>query len=169
MHVKLDLLREPSAGKAILVCGLPGIAYVGKLTSEYLIQELHTELIGELHSGFGIRIDGEGCGPLLFAGTVASDAVEKLSAQVEQRFGKPYKPAGQGAFFKNYFDGFVKAAGGIRKEQTLYRKDISPTLTLYCALWPWGSNPIKTTVRIGLLCGSSAEEHAMEKALRGSF
>jgi uncharacterized protein (TIGR00162 family) len=50
MHVKLDLLQEPSAGAAILVCGLPGIAYVGKLTSEYLIQELPTELIGELHS-----------------------------------------------------------------------------------------------------------------------
>jgi uncharacterized protein (TIGR00162 family) len=50
MHVKLDLLREPPAGEAILVCGLPGIAYVGKLTAEYLIQELHPEIVGELHS-----------------------------------------------------------------------------------------------------------------------
>ena len=50
MQVNLDLLKESSAGEAILVCGLPGIAYVGKLTSEYLIKELQTELIGELHS-----------------------------------------------------------------------------------------------------------------------
>lgn len=52
MKVKINLIREPKLEEAVLVSGFPGIAYVGKLSVDYLIQELKAELIGEIHSHF---------------------------------------------------------------------------------------------------------------------
>ncbi len=102
--------------------------------------------------------------PLLYAAVVESDIVEALAADVEGTFGAPYKARGAGCFWKNLFDPFVKAIGGIRRDQTLYRRDVAPGLSIYCAFWPWGSNPVKTSVRFGVLC-PAADEKPLEEGL----
>ncbi len=110
-------------------------------------------LIGELKSFFEIKpMDSDD--PLLFAGVVLSDIILDISPVVEKYFGGPFKAAGKSAFLKNYFDGFTRSIGGMRTEQTVFRKQVSKGLDLYCAFWPWGSNPVKTTVRVGVLCDS---------------
>lgn len=127
------------------------------------------QLIDELKRQFAVRRHPDGCGSLLYTGVAESNVIEKLTPVVEKRFGSAYKPAGQSALLKNWFDGFVKGVGGIRRDQTLFRLDIMPELILFCAFWPWGSEPVKTSIRIGLLCSDEDLEKKMESALQGAF
>lgn len=50
MKVQITLCKKPKA--STLICGLPGIAFIGKLAVDYLIRELNAELIGEVYSPF---------------------------------------------------------------------------------------------------------------------
>lgn len=52
MKVKFNLVKEIKPKESILVSGLPGIAYIGKLSVDYLIKELEAEIIGEVYSQF---------------------------------------------------------------------------------------------------------------------
>jgi uncharacterized protein (TIGR00162 family) len=52
MRVKINLLKEPELRNPFLVSGLPGISYVGKVSTGYLIRELKAELFGEVYSHF---------------------------------------------------------------------------------------------------------------------
>ena len=123
----------------------------------------------ELRKKFGVLRNPDCDTPLLYGGVAESNLLEKITPLVEGYFGKPYKSAGEGSFFKNLFDGFVKQVGGVRKEQTLYRLDLTDSVRLYCAFWPWGSDPVKTTVRIGLFSTDEAEEELLAKELADLF
>lgn len=50
--MKIKLVEGFKSKGSILLCGLPGIAFIGKLTVDYLIRELGAELVGELYSRF---------------------------------------------------------------------------------------------------------------------
>jgi uncharacterized protein (TIGR00162 family) len=50
MNSEIEILKSISPTKLILVCGLPGIAYVGKIPVDYIIEQLKAELIGEVYS-----------------------------------------------------------------------------------------------------------------------
>lgn len=52
MQVKISLIKAFKSKGSILVCGLPGIAYVGKLSVDHLIRELGAELVGNVYSRF---------------------------------------------------------------------------------------------------------------------
>ncbi|MBS3815729.1 MAG: PAC2 family protein [Hadesarchaea archaeon] len=52
MTFELDYLTELEFEKPIMVAGLPGIANVGKLAIEFLINELETEKFAELYSDY---------------------------------------------------------------------------------------------------------------------
>ncbi|MBF0501206.1 MAG: hypothetical protein HQM09_13795 [Candidatus Riflebacteria bacterium] len=127
------------------------------------------KLIPILKTQFNVKRNADEDDPLLFIGVAESNLIDKLRPVVEVHFGAPYKPAGESAFWKNLFDSFVKNIGGIRTEQTLFKKEISPTLALFCAFWPWGSNPVNTSIRIGLLCESEEEEQALAKEVKAFF
>ena len=127
------------------------------------------ELIPLMKSKFGITRNRDSCDELLYTGVAQSDVIDELSQEVAKYFGSPYKAKGDGAFWANWFDSFVKSVGGIESDQTLYKKEISETVTMYCAFWPWGSNPVKTSVRIGVLCSDDKERSGLAKELKGSF
>ena len=122
-----------------------------------------------MKSQFGITRNRDSCGELLYTGVAQSDVIDELSKEVAKFFGEPYKAKGDGAFWANWFDSFVKSVGGIENDQTLYRKEVSSTVTMYCAFWPWGSNPVKTSVRIGVLCNDDNERSRLMKDLKGAF
>ena len=53
MKLKMNLVKDLKTVKGkTLICGLPGIAYIGKLTVDYLIQHFHAELVGEIYSQY---------------------------------------------------------------------------------------------------------------------
>ncbi|HNX74612.1 MAG TPA: hypothetical protein PLM07_20260 [Candidatus Rifleibacterium sp.] len=127
------------------------------------------ELIDIIESKYKIKPNHDVDDPLLYCGVADSNLIQQLSEEVEKFFGKAYKPAGEGAFFKNFFDRFIREVGGARKDQTLFRKEISESVVMYCAFWPWGSNPIKTSVRIGLVCYGADERDFFTRELKGEF
>ncbi len=116
------------------------------------------KLIGLLEKNYDMRSNPDVNEPLTYCGVTNSDLISKITPIVEEYFGKPFKTAGDSAFFLNMFDKFIKRVGGIRKEQTLYKKEITEKVILYCAFWPWGSDTIKTSIRIGLVCFDKEEE-----------
>ena len=52
MNVEIKMLKDFAPSQLILVCGLPGTAYIGKLSVDYLIQQLKAELLGEVYSKY---------------------------------------------------------------------------------------------------------------------
>jgi uncharacterized protein (TIGR00162 family) len=52
MSVEIKILKKFSTKKFTLVSGLPGIAYIGKLSVDYLVQQLKAELIAEVYSKY---------------------------------------------------------------------------------------------------------------------
>jgi proteasome assembly chaperone (PAC2) family protein len=52
MNVEIKILKKLAPNDFVLVNGLPGIAYIGKLSVDYLIQQLKAELIGEVYSKY---------------------------------------------------------------------------------------------------------------------
>lgn len=62
MTSKLTYLNKPKLKKPIAVAGLPGIALIGKMSVEYLIEKLNAEKFAELSSdkfpGWAVREDG---------------------------------------------------------------------------------------------------------------
>ncbi|MEW6712147.1 MAG: hypothetical protein AB1403_20170 [Candidatus Riflebacteria bacterium] len=129
----------------------------------------HLKIIDLIEDRFKIKPNNDVDDPLLYCGVANSNIIEELAVEVEKVFGPPYKPAGEGAFFKNFFDKFVREVGGARKDQTLYRLVVDDVTCLYCAFWPWGSNPVKTSVRIGLVCYGADEREMYAKELKGEF
>ena len=122
-------------------------------------------VIRELKSGFKLE-PSDSRDPLVFAGVVDSGIIQEITPLVEKYFGRAYKPAGKSAFICNLTDRFAKEIGGFRKEQTVFRKNITPTLDLYCAFWPWGSNPVRTTVRIGVLGDTQGLENKIGSLMK---
>jgi uncharacterized protein len=52
MSVEIKMLKEFTPSQLILVSGLPGTAYIGKLSVDYLIQQLKAEQVGEVYSKY---------------------------------------------------------------------------------------------------------------------
>src|SRR4030042_3715754 len=50
MDPEIKILKSINPAEVVLVCGLPGAAYVGKIPVDYIIQQLKAELIGEVYS-----------------------------------------------------------------------------------------------------------------------
>lgn len=55
---EIHLLEEPNLKNPILVQGLPGLGFVGKITVDYLIEELKPKNFAELHSSYLTMPDG---------------------------------------------------------------------------------------------------------------
>lgn len=55
---KIYLLKEPKVERPVLVQGLPGLGFVGKLAVNYLIDELKLEKFAELYSTYLTLLDG---------------------------------------------------------------------------------------------------------------
>ncbi|MDD3001509.1 MAG: hypothetical protein PHF29_07130 [Candidatus Riflebacteria bacterium] len=127
------------------------------------------KIIGNIEEKYKIKRNADVDVPLLYCGVAQSNIIKDLSEDVKAYFSDPYKPAGKSAFLKNFFDKFMREVGGARVEQTLYRLQISEKIFLYCAFWPWGSNPVKTSIRIGLICYEQADTDYFSEKLKDEF
>jgi len=52
MKAEIKILKKIESKAFVLVSGLPGIAYIGKLSVDYLVQQLKAELVGEVYSKY---------------------------------------------------------------------------------------------------------------------
>ncbi len=127
------------------------------------------KIIREIEEKYKITKNRDVVEDLMYCGVAQSNIIETLSVDVQEYFASPYKVAGKSCFLRNYYDKFLRSVGGMRKEQTLYRLEVSETTFLYCAFWPWGSNPTKTSIRIGLICYNKDHYKFFRKNLKKSF
>src|SRR6202042_2779883 len=70
-EIEVKQLSSPSPVKPILVCGLPGSGYVGKLAADYLVTVFKAKKVAEFYAssfpphvninedGLGLRLKGE--------------------------------------------------------------------------------------------------------------
>ena len=52
MNVEIKTLKALDSTEFTLVCGLPGVAYIGKMAADYLVQQLKAELVAEIYSKY---------------------------------------------------------------------------------------------------------------------
>ncbi len=52
MNAEIKILKQIVPKELVLICGLPGAAYIGKIAVDYLVQQLKAEQIGEVYSRF---------------------------------------------------------------------------------------------------------------------
>jgi hypothetical protein len=114
------------------------------------VLDLLTGIIGDLRDRAGLTLRPDSADPLLHTAVMNARDVATVGQVVQERMGPAYKPAGESAVWKNWFDGFVKAVGGVRSEQTLFRLDVDPEVSLYCAFWPWASDAQRVSIRLGV-------------------
>jgi hypothetical protein len=91
-----------------------------------------------------------------FANEVALVAPTAIRAAVEKavggQLGEPVKPAGAPVPPELASSAMCKAMGGLRGDQTLYRKALDGGVTVYIAFWPWGSGT-QFTIKVGVHAG----------------
>ena len=124
-------------------------------------------LIADMAQRGALQIQADRRDALVRTTVVPSTRVPQLLDMVTELMGPAVKPAGEGAFWKNWFDPFVKAVGGIQKDQSLFRKPLVGDLSLYCAFWPWASDATRTSLRIGICCGDDRRK-ALEAILKAA-
>lgn len=88
------------------------------------------------------RFDGE---ITLVAAGASQGAV---SAVIEPLLGPPTKPADSEVPAELQKHPLLDAIGGIRKNQTLYLKELGGGLSVYVAYWPWSGGG-RFTIKIG--------------------
>jgi len=52
MNSEIKVIKKVKPRELVLICGLPGAAYIGKLSVDYLIQQMKAELVAEVYSRF---------------------------------------------------------------------------------------------------------------------
>lgn len=140
-----------------------------EITEQVKTIKKNLKILSKLEKEFSVKPNNDNDDPLFYCGVAKSNIINELTPLVEEYFGKAYKPAGETAILKNFFDPFIKAIGGIHKNQTLFKKDIDKDVILYCAFWPWGSDPVRTSIRVGLICLSDDLKEAYTSQLKGYF
>lgn len=126
-------------------------------------------VVGELETLFGVQRNVAACNPLLFVGVTDAQTLERLHPVVEQHFGPPMKRAGGETFTDKPSEGFVRAIGGVRLDQTLFLSNVVEGHSVYCVFWPWGSNPLRVSIRVGVIAGDDGTAAALAEQLQPVF
>jgi len=127
-----------------------------------VINELST-VVGELGKRASLKLTTDQRNALLCTTVVPSDRVASLLDVVAGLMGPAVKPAGKSAWLKNWFDPFYRSVGGIQREQTLFRRELAAGLSIYCAFWPWASDPKRTSIRVGVSCDDARRKALTER------
>lgn len=125
-----------------------------------------SRLVNDLRERGSMDLRPDRRSPLIYSTVIGTQRVDELQKLVFGLLGPPFKPAGESAWWKNWFDPFVKSVGGIERAQTLYRRDLEGPFALYVAFWPWASEPTRCSLRVGLTCLDVPRRAALEDRLR---
>ena len=80
---------------------------------------------------------------------IDKDDLELLHSLLKKHLGPAAKEPGKEANLSNEIQKVVDALGGLRNEQSFFYKQEGNEV-IYAALWPWGSNPSKITLKSGV-------------------
>ena len=81
-------------------------------------------------------------------GVLSRQDLQRCYALLSEAFGPPAKDFGKPAMFEPAIYKVVQGLGGVRAEQCLFLK-LDGSQMAYAALWPWASDPVRITLKIG--------------------
>ncbi|MDP3790037.1 MAG: hypothetical protein Q8R48_06525 [Candidatus Omnitrophota bacterium] len=108
------------------------------------------KIIDDIKSAVDLEIRTSADAHEYFEAVFMSKDMEKLASILKENMGDPLKPAGKNVRFDRNIQKIVDIIGGLRREQSFYVKDEGADKYMYVALWPWQSDPSKTTLKIGI-------------------
>jgi len=106
-------------------------------------------LIEEIKQALNMEIRANSQGLEYLEAVLDKKELGLLNSLLEKHIGPAAKESGKEANLPKEIKELVESLGGLRKEQSFfYRQDGDHVI--YAALWPWGSNPNKITLKSGV-------------------
>jgi hypothetical protein len=106
-------------------------------------------LIEEIKNNFRLEIRPNSQGSEYLEAVLQKGDLERLNSLLEKHLGLAAKKPGEEANLPKEIQKLVDSLGGLRKEQSFfYRQD--GHRVIYTAIWPWGSDPNKITLKSGV-------------------
>ena len=106
-------------------------------------------LIEEIKQALSMEIRANSQGLEYLEAVLDRKELGLLNSLLEKHIGPAAKESGKEANLPEEIKELVDSLGGLRKEQSFfYRQDGDHVI--YAALWPWGSNPNKITLKSGV-------------------
>jgi len=107
------------------------------------------DMIEELKNTLRMEIRPNSQGSEYLEAVIDKDDLELLHSLLKKHLGPAAKEPGKEANLSNEIQKVVDALGGLRNEQSFFYKQEGNEV-IYAALWPWGSNPDKITLKSGV-------------------
>ena len=105
------------------------------------------ELIEEIKKSITLEIRQDSKESL--EAVVTKEGLERLQSILSKHLGPAIKEAGKKAEIPKHLQSLVDSFRGLRIEQSFYCRQ-EGTQLIHAALWPWESNPDRTTLKLGI-------------------
>ena len=113
------------------------------------IRSNRMDMIEELKDTLRMEIRPNSQGSEYLEAVISKQDLELLHSLLKKHLGPAAKESGKEANLSNEIQKVVDALGGLRNEQSFFYKQEGDKV-IYAALWPWGSNPDKITLKSGV-------------------
>jgi len=107
------------------------------------------DLIEELKETIRMEIRPNSQGSEYLEAVISKQDLELLHSLLKKHLGLAAKEPGKEANLPEEIQEVVDALGGLRNEQSFFYRQEEDEV-IYAALWPWGSNPNKITLKAGV-------------------
>lgn len=106
-------------------------------------------LIEEIKEAITLEIRSNSQGSEYLEAVVNTKDIELLKSLLKKYLGSAAKERGEEANLPEEIRGLVDSLGGLRKDQSFFYKQ-EGNHVIYAAIWPWGSDPNKITLKCGV-------------------
>jgi hypothetical protein len=106
-------------------------------------------LIEEIKKAMTLEIRSNSQGSEYLEAVIDTKDIELLHSLLKKYLGPAAKGHGEEAHLPEEIQGMVDSLGGLRNDQSFFYKREGHQV-VYAALWPWGSNPNKITLKCGV-------------------
>jgi len=107
------------------------------------------DMIEELKDTLRMEIRPNSQGSEYLEAVIDKQDLELLHSLLKKHLGPAAKEPGKEANLSNEIQKVVDVLGGLRNEQSFFYRQEGKEV-IYAALWPWGSNPDKITLKSGV-------------------
>ena len=106
-------------------------------------------LIEVIKEAMTLEIRSNSQGSQYLEAVIDTKDIELLHSLLKKYLGPAAKEHGEEANLPEEIQGMVDSLGGLRNDQSFFYKREGHQV-IYAALWPWGSNPNKITLKCGV-------------------
>jgi hypothetical protein len=106
-------------------------------------------LIEEIKKAMTLEIRSNSQGSEYLEAVIDTKDIELLHSLLKKYLGSAAKERGEEADLPEEIQDMVDSLGGLRNDQSFFYKREGHQV-IYAAIWPWGSNPNKITLKCGV-------------------